>query len=151
VYPVRVGEVQCFVTAVAVTWCHIRPMKMQPRFLVLDLYFVLQVLVKVHMDCLRHIHSHNFTLQQLLTFFINISKLAQFICFGHVPKEAGVVLNCNICVLQILIARCTVTQRMSSPSHHCICQSEGNVNDGPVPTIWLHFSWSLAAFYVYSR
>jgi len=73
-------------------------------------------------------------------FFINISKLAQLIYVGHVPKEAGVVLICDVYVLQILIAKCTVTQRMSSPCHHCICQSEGNVNDGPVPTIWLHCS-----------
>jgi len=41
VYPGRVGEVQCFVTAVGVRWCHIRPIKIQPWFLVLDLYCVL--------------------------------------------------------------------------------------------------------------
>jgi len=31
-------------------------------------------------------------------FFINISKLAQFIYVGHIPKEAGVVLICDVCV-----------------------------------------------------
>jgi len=41
VYSGRVGEVQCFVTAVAVRWCHIRPVKIRLWFLVLDLYFVL--------------------------------------------------------------------------------------------------------------
>jgi len=41
VYPGRVGEVQCFVTAVAVRWCRIKPIKIQPWFLVLDLYCVL--------------------------------------------------------------------------------------------------------------
>jgi len=41
VFPGWVGEVQGFVTAVAVVWCHRRPIKIQPWFLVPDLYFVL--------------------------------------------------------------------------------------------------------------
>jgi hypothetical protein len=44
----------------------------------------------------------------------------------------------DTCVLQILITRCTVTLRMSSSTRHCICRTEGIVNDGRIPAIWLH-------------
>lgn len=134
--------------AVGVMFCNTWPVKIEPWFPFLDLF---EVFVIVHMECSTIMFTGISYHAGGVTSFVSIDKsdslswtYRQLTACSLSPVFlrntcSSDVLRC-FCVLQILITRCTVTQRMSSPCHHCTCQTEGIVNDGPIPTVWLHCS-----------